>query len=214
MKYYYVFWIPVQKKGQLTLVNDPGKRDLLDVKEYGGYLIKGDIDDNTFDITLNYREIKRKSIFPFYKKRNDEKSILFKCEDKSNRFGFVVYSVEIPEIGDGFTMSFTKDRVNPCIYHYIKEYFHIHQSHPHTHDSLLQAYASEQPVDMSLAKVRKEIYQYYIKQYDEKAEGFVTDTKVNFLLRQALKILQEPKVMRVILMQIEVQSIILLIRSV
>lgn len=162
MKTYYALWMPTKEKGFPKKRFKVGKKNLCDKFSLGGYYISASFDCND-NITLVYQVHKR--LLP----RSHKRQITLVCEEKNNR-GFCIYSFDDTDCKkDGFTKSLTGN-MNPSIYHYIKEAFHKHESHPATEDALLTPYV--QDVAISFEKDEKTILLYYLNQYKEKFEGF------------------------------------------
>ena len=99
------------------------------------------------------------------------------------------------------------------IYHYIKDFFHVHIHYDPSHDSLLHAYYSNVPLSLENPADRKAIAEYYVRFYSRKFSAYITIpsrcfpmqninsrmfisrgiSKLRFLLNEGREILDEAK---------------------
>lgn len=74
-KYYYVLCIPVLKKTCFEIIGFPKSKTLQDSKEFSRYIIRGEMDKETFDFSFFIKEVKRVSFLLV--KRNVIQDFLF-----------------------------------------------------------------------------------------------------------------------------------------
>ena len=170
-KYYYALWIPVLQKTNFKIIGNPSPKILQDSKEFSRYIISGHIENRTLDFHLSYKEGKRKS----------QKHLVFHCEDKWNA-GILVYSIELDNLSANSLEKSLQSKMPTFIYHYIKDFFHKHVHHHPSHDSLLQAYFSDQPLPLSETN-KKVIMEYYATSYLQKFNAHADN--VQFLFANA-----------------------------
>lgn len=141
------------------IIGHPEQKVLQDSKEFSRYIIAGRMEKGTLDFHLSYREGKGKK----------EKHLAFHCEDKCST-GILVYSIELDNFAADSLEKSLQSKMPTFIYHYIKEFFHKHIHHHPSHDSLLQAYFSKEPLSLSEAG-KKVILEYYAMYYLQKFEA-------------------------------------------
>lgn len=155
--------MPTREAGSPVIKNNPQRKNFHDSYRLGGYFITSRLQNN--DIELSYQP--HKMYMPVGRKH----SITLKFED-CNKLGFIIYSFDDEGCNkDGFTNALN-GRMNPAIYHYIKNIFHEHENHPASEDALLQPFVSNEPI--SFGKNEQDIICFYILQYKDKFESFIT----------------------------------------
>lgn len=97
--------------------------------------------------------------------KNDKESVVLNYIESSKN-GLVLYSYEIKEDED----SFLKREIPNAIYHLIKGFYHLHEYHEDTADSLLRAYESDSKVDIK--SVNNAAITRYLQTYEEKFQAY------------------------------------------
>ena len=153
------------RKGGIPYVNhNPKKKVLHDSWSLGGYYLDGSVDEKSLNITIYYTP------HLFYVPTGKRKSLTLICDGKNNK-GFVVYSIDSDKLNnDSFCLSL-RGKMNPSIYHYIKECFHHHEYHRGSDDALLSPFVKDGA--LSLKSDEREILLFYLKQYKSKFEDFL-----------------------------------------
>lgn len=171
MKFYYALWIPVLQNTDFKIIRHPKNRILQDSKEFPKYIIRGELEERTFHFSF------------FYKvgKREDEKCLQFKCEDKWNA-GFLIYSIEMNDTPKDSLEERLQSKMPTFIYHYIKDFFHNHIHHHPSHDSLLYAYFSDSPLSFRSAVDKANIMEYYTSFYLQKFRAYTTNAQSVFAI--------------------------------
>lgn len=167
-KYYYALWIPVLKPTRFDIIHRPLQKTLQDSKEFSRYTIKGEMESGTLNFTLHYKEGKRK-VF---------QSLNFQCEDRWN-VGILVYSIELTDSPKNILEKVLRQKMPTFIYHYIKDFFHQHIHHHPSHDSLLHAYFSTSPLELSAAN-KKVIMEHYASRYLQKFNAYINNAQSIF----------------------------------
>lgn len=146
------------------MMRNPQRKILHDSWLHGGYYLDGKVDKDNLNFTINYIPHR------FYIPTGKKKSLTFRCEDKNNK-GFVVYSIDSDELKDDNFCRSLRGKMNPSIYHYIKECFHHHEYHRKSDDALLSPLVKEDV--LSLKDDEREILLFYLEQYKCKFEDFL-----------------------------------------
>lgn len=167
-KYYYALWIPVLKTTRFNIICRPTQKVLQDSKEFPRYIIKGDMDSQTLNFTLHYKE----------GKKNAEKSLSFQCESRW-KVGILVYSIELSDSPKSILEEMLQQKMPTFIYHYIKDFFHQHIHHHPSHDSLLHAYFSKSPLELNAAN-QKAIIEHYASRYLQKFKAYTNNAQSVF----------------------------------
>ena len=169
-QYYYALWIPVLQKTSFTIIGHPQTKILRDSKEFSHYTIKGKMEKDTLHFTLIYREGKGK-----------EKQLQFKCISRCSA-GILIYCLELEDNAKDSLEEKLQSKMPTFIYHYIKDYFHKHIHHHPSHDSLLQAYFSEQPLSLKNAADKAKIMEHYIGMYLQKFKAHSYNAQNIFII--------------------------------
>lgn len=183
MKTYYVLWVPTlsELKPPYYCKKEVNHK-LEDSKYLGGYHLKGRI-DSSLDIEIEYR---RTGFYGLIEKVIRKKPAVIRIHKESDilKKGFVQYSCELPESNLDEIQKGMYGTLKSPIYHFIKEFFHNHTHHHASQDSLLQAYASLDIVDLK-AKY-EEITLHYIFQYRDLLIDFneVTSAQIDLLKKR------------------------------
>lgn len=165
-KFYYALWIPVLQKTCFEIIGNPKSKTLQDSKEFSRYTIKGEMEKNTLHFSLRYKEGKKKV----------EKCLRFQCEEKSTT-GFLIYSIELDDSLDGSLEERLRSKMPTFIYHYVKDFFHKHVHHDPSHDSLLHAYFSKEPLSFKNHADRAAIMMHYASYYQQKFIAYTTSAQ-------------------------------------
>lgn len=96
--------------------------------------------------------------------KNEREEITLKYEDRCNN-GLYLYSFDIENEN-----SFLKNEIPNAIYHLIKGFYHTHEFHNNTTDSLLRAYLSASHVNIN--SKNNEAITHYLKLYEEKFKAY------------------------------------------
>lgn len=156
--------MPTRRGGIPVVTQNPRRKILHDSWLLGGYYLDGKIDNNTFSFTIYYTP------HWFYVPTGKRKSLSFRCEEKNNK-GFVVYSIDSDELNNDSFCRSLRGKMNPSIYHYIKECFHHHEYHRRSDDALLSPYVKEEA--LSLRDDERNILLFYLEQYKSKFDDFL-----------------------------------------
>jgi hypothetical protein len=179
VKTYYVLWVPTLSELKHPFYcREEVNHKLEDSKCLGGYHLKGRI-DSSLDIEIEYR---RTGVYGLWEKFIGKKPGVIRLHKESDilKRGFVQYSSELPETElDEFQKGLCGVLKSP-IYHFIKEFFHNHTHHHASQDSLLQAYASQEMVDLNARY--EEITLHYIHQYRDLLIDFNEETSEQIVL--------------------------------
>lgn len=170
-RYYYALWIPVLQPTRFEIIGHPKDKTLQDSKEFSRYTIRGELEKGTFHFSLFYKEGKKEK----------EERLDFRCEDKCNT-GILVYSCEIDNPPANSLEERLQSKMPTFIYHYIKDYFHRHIHHHPSHDSLLHAYFSSQPLSLSNATDRVQIMEHYATHYLRKFRAHTDNAQLVFAI--------------------------------
>ena len=163
--------MPTRKGGIPVVTHNPQRKILHDSWLLGGYYLDGKVDNRTLSFTIYYTPHR------FYVPVGKRKSLTFRCEETNNK-GFVVYSIDSNELkNDSFCRSL-RGKMNPSIYHYIKESFHHHEYHRRSDDALLSPFVKEE--SLSLRVDERNILLFYLEQYKCKFEDFLTYSSEEF----------------------------------
>lgn len=163
-RYYYALWIPVLKKTQFKVIEQPKPRILQDSKEFQKYTIKGEIEKSTLHFSFQYKK----------KGSKKWKKLSFQCTGRCSE-GILVYSIDINHTPQDILEKKLQSKMPTFIYHLVKDFFHKHIHHHPSHDSLLHAYFSEQPLPLDNLVVKRQIMEHYAKCYQQKFEAAITD---------------------------------------
>ena len=171
MKSYYVLWIPQVDLQMPSVVQE--ERDIVklrDIPDVKALYLYGRIDTGSLDITLSYGE----------RKKHLQSTLTLHLEEK-HREGFVVYSYEYDEdVSYDFLAESLKTGMHKAIYHYIKGFFHKHQFHDSTEDSLLKPYFSQASVNWYSLDQRVAIVSPLLESYALKYTGCYSSAKEMF----------------------------------
>ncbi|MBQ6204546.1 MAG: hypothetical protein IJK46_10710 [Prevotella sp.] len=161
--YFYALWIPQYKEGE----PHAGKLELeeaalRDRDEDPELWVSGKIEKDTLLIRLSYTIDK-----------NPQRTLTFQKTESSNE-GFIIYRLTLDDNENDFLCNRLRTTMPKAIYHYLKEFFHVHQFHSSGDDSLLEAYFSENPIDLNDASHLRKILKVYLQSYIYKYEGCVS----------------------------------------
>lgn len=157
--------MPTRKGGNLHVTHLPQKKILHDSWLHGGYYLDGSVDKDSLSFTINYTPHR------FYIPTGKRKSLTLICDETNNK-GFVVYSIDSDELNNDSFCHSLRGKMNPSIYHYIKECFHHHEYHRRSDDALLSPFVKEG--DFSLESDERDMLLFYLEQYKSKFEDFLT----------------------------------------
>lgn len=163
--------MPTREEGSVSIKNKPARKNFHDSNRLGGYFVTARIDNN--DIILSYQP------HWMWLPTGRKKKVTLKFEE-SNKLGFVIYSFDDEGCHkDSFTKALD-GRMNPAIYHYIKNIYHKHEWHPASEDALLQPYVSNK--ELSFKKDERDITLSYLQQYKDKFEDFIIYNSKEYLV--------------------------------
>ena len=164
MTNYYALWIPSYQEEVPTIQRDKLDEVILrDIPGSDTIRLKGEIDRTSFNIHLCYQINKA-----------EWNHLYFICTDRQQTDGFIFYSLEMEdhETETDFVRSRLSENLPKSIYHYFKEFFHIHSLHATGEDSLLPVYHSKESIDWNNDQTRKSVITPIIKAYTDKFDGF------------------------------------------
>lgn len=163
MKCFYIFWIPLLHKTNLSIICEELPENILkDIPDHKAVIIKAKIDKKNFNIKLSYREQTDKK----------NKELHFKNHSR-NKEGILVYSVELPEKNRDFFCEELSKNMHNAIYHYFKGFFHKHIYHHRSEDSLLPAFHSENITDWNDFVTRQTFLKQLVDFYYLKFDGYL-----------------------------------------
>lgn len=158
--FYYILWIPSYEISEPEIIHkDLDLCKLQDVEEEDPLYIKGHIQAN-FDITIDYG----------INDKECPKSLLFKLL-KKDEYGFLTYSLTLPNNPQDWLLKDLHEHMHPSIYHYIKGFFHEHIYHDEEEDSLLRPFKTGKKVDWDKPEFRVQVFDHYLDSYILKYQG-------------------------------------------
>lgn len=161
--YFYALWIPQHKEGEPNARKSRlDKAELRDRKEDPELWVSGEIETNTLLIRLAYTIDKE-----------PQRTLVFQ-KTESSKEGFIVYKLNLDDNENDFLCQRLRTTMPKAIYHYLKEFFHEHQFHNSGDDSLLEAYFSENQIDLTDDEHLRNILKVYLQSYIYKYEGCVS----------------------------------------
>lgn len=161
--YFYALWIPQFKEGEPHARKSRlDKAELRDRDEDPELWVSGEIENNTLLIRLAYTIDK-----------NPQRTLVFQ-KTESSKEGFIVYKLNLNDNENDFLCNRLRTTMPKAIYHYLKEFFHEHQFHNCGDDSLLEAYFSEDQINLNDDNHLRSILRTYLQSYIYKYEGCVS----------------------------------------
>lgn len=182
MTIYYALWIPSYKEEIPKIQREElDEIKLQDIPESDTIWLKGTINKESLDICLKYRINKSKW-----------KNLLFNYIDRRTD-GFIFYSLKLEDNEDkkDIVCRRLSGKMPKSIYHYFKEFFHIHSLHAAGEDSLLPVYNSEMLIDWEDNNIKESVVTPIIKAYTDKFNGFYHHGKEN--LQQCIASISQNK---------------------
>lgn len=171
MTNYYALWIPSYQEEVPTIQRDKLDEVILrDIPGSDTIRLKGEIDRTSFNIHLCYQINKA-----------EWNHLYFICTDRQQTDGFIFYALEMEdhETETDFVRSRLSENLPKSIYHYFKEFFHIHSLHATGEDSLLPVYHSKESIDWNNDQTRESVVTPIIKAYTDKFDGFYRQGRDN-----------------------------------
>jgi Sec-independent protein translocase protein TatA len=166
MTYYYALWIPQCEKGIPVIIKESlSKKKYQDKVELPPFEIEGTIVPVSYQIRL---------IISFGNAQSRE--LILECTEKSED-GFLVYKIELEEDVDSVLSDSLQTGMKKTIYHYVKGFFHEHQYHHASDDSLLKAYYSSDEIDLSENVQKYAVVSNYLTAYELKYSGYVDESE-------------------------------------
>lgn len=171
MTNYYALWIPSFQEEVPTIQRDKLDEVILrDIPGSDTIRLKGEIDKTSFNIHLSYQINK-----------TAWNHLHFTCTDRQQTDGFIFYALEMKdhEVETDFVRNRLSENLPKSVYHYFKEFFHIHSLHATGEDSLLPVFHSQEPIDWSNNQIRKSVITPIIEAYTDKFNGFYQQGRDN-----------------------------------
>lgn len=161
--YFYALWVPQYKEGEPNARKSKLDRaELRDRNEDPELWVSGEIETNTLLIRLVYTI-----------GTNPQRTLVFQ-KTESSKEGFIVYKLNLDDSDNDFLCNRLRTTMPKAIYHYLKEFFHEHQFHNIGDDSLLEAYFSEEQINLNDDNHLRNIMRVYLQSYIYKYEGCVS----------------------------------------
>lgn len=180
MTYFYALWIPQYKKGIPVIIKDKlSKRKYQDKAEIPPFEIEGSIDSVSYQIRI---------VISWGDAQSHE--LILECTDKSEE-GFLVYRINVEDAEEGNMSEGLRAGMKKTIYHYVKGFFHEHQYHHPSDDSLLNAYYSLDEIDLSDKIHKFAVAKNYLTAYELKYSGYVDESEDT--IRQVISQIEERK---------------------
>lgn len=180
MTYYYALWIPQTQKGIPVIIkNQLSKENFRDKSELPPFEIEGSIDSISYRIDLVCALEKAERI-----------SLVFECVQKSEE-GFLVYKLDFDDEENTMMCNSLQRGMKKAIYHYVKGFFHEHQYHSPSDDSLLNAYCSTEEIDLLEPSHKFSVLSSYLNAYKLKYAGYVDEGEDT--IRQVINQIEQRK---------------------
>lgn len=180
MAYFYALWIPQCKKGIPVIIKDRlPKQRYQDKAELAPFEIEGTIARSSYQIRI---------VISFGNASSHE--LVLECIGKTEE-GFLVYKLDLGEEQDGNLSESICAGMKKTIYHYVKGFFHEHQYHHPSDDSLLKAYYSTEEIDLSEKMQKYAVVSNYLTAYELKYSGYVDESEDT--IRQVIGQIEERK---------------------
>ncbi len=180
MTYYYALWIPQCEKGIPVIIKDRlSRKRFQDKAELSPFEIEGTIDPVSYQIRIT---ISLGNIEGY--------ELVLECTGKSEE-GFLVYKTDLEEEVNAILSDCLRCGMKKTIYHYVKGFFHEHQYHHASDDSLLNAYFSPGEIDLSQKPQKYAVVSNYLTAYELKYSGYVDESEDT--IRQVIGQIEERK---------------------
>lgn len=164
MTFYYALWIPTTTKGIPAIIKDQlPKERFQDKPELAPFELLGWIDRGDYSVHLLYTLGKEKQC-------ELNLSCIQKCEE-----GFLVYELELDNDEDSQMCESLQNGMKKAIYHYVKGFFHKHEYHSPSDDSLLNAFCSLDKILLSNPVHKYAVLANYLYAYELKYSGYVDE---------------------------------------